>query len=75
MNIVKELRSRHGMTLAEVADRTGLRVTSVWRHEAGQRAISAASALRYAKVFGVPLEAILSQPITPAQPQEAPNAP
>jgi transcriptional regulator with XRE-family HTH domain len=53
MNNLKELRTKAGLTQAQVADRAGLTVVSVCRYEKEQRYPDVLTALRIADVLKV----------------------
>lgn len=58
-NIIEEYRLRRGMTFGEMARAAGfLSRSSVYQHCSGARSISAESAVKYSRAFGIPLSDI-----------------
>ena len=52
-NRLRELRDRSRLTLQEVSTLTGFNVSSVSRHESGDRALSEEAILKYASLYKV----------------------
>jgi DNA-binding transcriptional regulator YdaS (Cro superfamily) len=58
-NIIEEYRLERGMTFGEMALAAGFRSrSSVFQHCSGARTISAESAMKYFRAFGIPLSEI-----------------
>lgn len=66
-NIIEEYRLRRGMTFSEMARVAGfLSRSSVYQHCSGARTISAESAMKYFRAFGIPLSEIRPDLWSPA---------
>lgn len=52
-NRLRELRDRSRLTLNEVSILTGYDITTISRHESGQRGLSAEAADKYASLYKV----------------------
>lgn len=49
---LKEWRKKNRMTLAEVAEKMGYSLNTVWRHEAGRQGVVLESLGSYASIYG-----------------------
>ncbi|MFF2222877.1 helix-turn-helix domain-containing protein [Streptomyces globisporus] len=61
---LRELRRRHGMTLAELAERTGINESTLSRLEGGTRKPTLEMLLPLAEVHAVPLDELVGAPRT-----------
>ncbi|MFC8623839.1 helix-turn-helix domain-containing protein [Streptomyces anulatus] len=61
---LRELRRRHGMTLAELAERTGINESTLSRLEGGTRKPTLELLLPLAEVHAVPLDELVGAPRT-----------
>lgn len=52
-NRLRELRDRSRLTLQEVATLTGFNVSTISRHESGERALSEDALIKYAALYKV----------------------
>lgn len=52
-NRLRELRDRSRLTLQEVAILTGFNVSTISRHESGERALSEDALIKYASLYKV----------------------
>lgn len=79
-NVIDTYRKTHGLTYAQMALTAGLSSRSVvFLHCRGSRTISAKSALKYARAFGIPLhelrpdlwppDGLTATPTTPPEPE------
>jgi transcriptional regulator with XRE-family HTH domain len=59
---LRELRRRHGATLASVAETTGIPVSTLSRLESGQRKPGLELLLPLAKAYGTPLDELVGAP-------------
>ncbi|MFA5481513.1 MAG: helix-turn-helix transcriptional regulator [Bacilli bacterium] len=60
-NILKELRTKQGLTHRELAKKTGINHTSIFYYETGTRNPTLKMACRLASFFGVPVETLFPQ--------------
>lgn len=56
---LSEARERSGLTLAQAAERSGLRPNSIWRWESGATSPSAYDLARYCAAIGVQVGDVL----------------
>lgn len=61
---LRTLRTARGMTLAQLAEKTGISLSTLSRLESGQREPTLKLLLPLAKVYGVPLDELVGAPAT-----------
>lgn len=62
MNRIKELREERGMSQEDLAEAIGMTVSSVSRHESGDRGFDSKVADKYAEVLGVSVVELFVEP-------------
>lgn len=62
-----------GMTIPEIAKKSGFPYTTVWRHAVSQRAISPEAAIVYEKTLGIP-RSELRPDLWPPEDRQAPGS-
>lgn len=61
-NRLKELRDRSRLTLQEVSLITGFGVSTISRHESGERGLTEDAILKYAALYKVPTHQLFMNP-------------
>ena len=61
-NRLKELRDRSRLTLQEVSIITGFGVSTISRHESGERGLTEDAILKYAALYKVPTHQLFMNP-------------
>jgi transcriptional regulator with XRE-family HTH domain len=70
--LVSKLRKEQGLTQAELARLLEVSQQTVFAYELGDRRVSVLMLIKLAKIFGVPVEALMS--MTPSAPPTHPRA-
>lgn len=60
VNRVRELRTAAGMTQKQLADKVGVTIPTVSKWELNQRTLETARVIQLSRIFGVPMEQVVS---------------